>query len=163
MDTLRKQAIPIVAIVVLAFLIGGGGYILGKNSVAAKLGVSTPTSIPLPAHTSLTRTENFLRDNTQNWYYTVTGLSENAITSFYHTQLAKNGWRCFTTMQSTNMTFYGQTLAGTSVYITAIKGSTKAQLYIGDLAYGAFLLGDDLPDGALALKISLEPAQQKSC
>lgn len=163
MEMLRKPAIPIVASVILILLVGSGGYLLGRNAAAAKSGVSAPPSIPLPAHTTVTRTEDFYLDNTQNWYYTVPNLSENAITAFYQAQLAKGGWRCFSAMQSTNMTYYGQPLVGTSVYITATKGAMKAQIYLGDQAYGTFLLADDLPDGTIALKISLEPAKANSC
>lgn len=47
--------------------------------------------------------------------------------------------------------------------MTALRGNTKALIYTADQEYGAFLLQDDLPANAIALKISLEPADNASC
>jgi len=162
-ERLRKQALPLLVIIILVVLVGGGGFLLGKNAGSAKADNATPPNTPLPAHTTLTRTETYFIDNVQNWYYSVAHGSEDTLIAFYQTQLPKQGWRCVAAMKTTHMTYYGQPLAGTGVYISAQRGTTKAQIYMGDQEYGAFLLSDDLPAAAIALKLSYEPSKATSC
>lgn len=151
------------AAVVLLILAGSGGYLLHGNTHAVNSDRQVPSYAPVPGESTLLRTENFLSNGKQNWYFAVPQMTENEVIAFYKTQLPHQGWRCFTAMTSTNMTYYNQPLSGTSVYMTAIRGTTKAQIYVGDQDYGAFLLGDDVPAGAIALKISLEPAKNAPC
>jgi hypothetical protein len=66
-------------------------------------------------------------------------------------------------MTLTNITRDGTAYSGSSVYMTALRGTTKAQLYSADQDYGAFLLQDDLPKNAIALTISLEAVDSTRC
>jgi hypothetical protein len=156
MKILRHRATLSLAAIGLICLVGGGGYVVGAKSAAAQPHANAPA--PLPAHVTLTRTDFFLLDNTHDWFYTVPQLSEEAITAFYRARLPHDDWQCVAAATSINMTYYGQQLTGTSVFITAIRGGTILKIYLGDQDYGAFLLGDDLPDGAIALKLTTEPA-----
>jgi hypothetical protein len=122
-----------------------------------------PAYVPVPTHATLVRVERYPKEQVQNWYFTIASLSEDEGMAFYQASLPKQGWRCLTMMTNTNLSFYGQALAGMGVYMTALRGSSKAQIYLGDQQYGAWLLQDDLPDGAIGLKISLEPAGDSPC
>lgn len=165
----RKQPLQsqpltlLLAAIVLVILAGSGGYLLHGNTAAASGTQPVPTFVPVPANSALVRTENILTSGTHNWYFTVPQLTEDAGVALYRAQLAHQGWRCFTVMTSTNMTYYGQPMTGTSVYMTAIRGATLAQIYLGDQDYGAFLVGDDVPANAIGLKLSLEPAKKTTC
>ncbi len=162
MQLSRQQIITVLA-AVLVIAIGAGGYLIGRNTAPATAAAHTPPNVALPPHATLTRTETYFIDNVQNWYYSVATSSEDTLIAFYQARLPQDGWRCVTAMKTTHMTYYGQTLAGTGVYLTALRGTTKAQIYLGDHEYGAFLLSDDLPDGATALKLSFEPTKATTC
>lgn len=122
-----------------------------------------PSTIPLPAGATLARTENLLTEHIQSWYYNVPHFSEDAVLAFYRVQLAQHAWHCFASMASTNMQQGGQPITGTGMYITAVRGATKVTINSGSLAYGETILGDMLDPDAVALKISIEPAQQVPC
>ena len=158
---------PIVQIVALCALValaaGGAGYLLHRTPAPAAPENQVPSYAPIPAHATLVRIESFPKDHVQNWYYTLAQLTEADAMAFYQAQLPQNGWKCITSMTNTNQTFYGQMLSGTGIYMTALHGETKAQIYLGDQDYGASLLQYDLPDGAIALKVSLEPAGNSPC
>ena len=158
-----RRIAPIVALCLLVALAGVGGYLIHPTPAPAPSDSQVPAFVPLPAQASLVRTERFLKENIQNWYYSVPRLSEEAAIAFYQSQLPQKGWKCVTSMTNTNMSYYGQVFSGTGVYITALRGSSKAQIYVGDQGYGAWLLQDDLPDGAIALRFSLEPAKNAAC
>jgi hypothetical protein len=158
----RKHLVPLLATVLLV-VVAGGGFVIGRKSAPATSATIPPWDVPLPANARLTRTETYFIDNVHNWYYMVARNSEDGLIAFYQAQLPKDGWRCVTSMKTTHMTYYGQSLAGTGVYLTALRGMTKAQVYMGDQEYGAFLLSDDLPDGSIALKLSFEPAGTSKC
>jgi len=150
----------IVALCLLVALAGIGGYLLHPNPPSPN---QVPAFAPVPAHASLVRLEAYPQDHVQNWYFTIAHLSEQAGMAFYQAELPQNGWKCITMMSNTNISFAGQMFSGTGVYMTALRGSTKAQIYFGDQGYGAWLLQADLPDDAIGLKLSLEPAEHTSC
>jgi hypothetical protein len=158
-----RTIMRIVALCLLMALAGSVGYLLHPNPALPAAPSQAPAFVPIPPQASLVRTETFLQDHVQNWYYAVPHLSEAAVQAFYQTHFPQQGWTCPTAMTNTNMSYYGQPLAGTSIYLTALRGTTKVQMYIGDQSYGAWLLQDDLPDDAIALKVSLEPAAHASC
>jgi hypothetical protein len=136
---------------------------LGRSTTPASFDQQLPPHVGVPAHARLVRREDYIQDHIQNWYYAVPGTSHTALTAYFHTQLAHDGWHCFRAMTSTNMTVAGQAYSGSSVYITALRGTTKAQIYTADQQYGSYLLQDDLPANAIALKISLETAPTATC
>jgi hypothetical protein len=161
--TRTRKIAQIAALCALVALAGSVGYLLHRAPDPPPSATQLPSFAPLPAHAILMRTETFLQEHVQNWYYSLSQLSEEAAMAFYQAQLPKNGWRCVTSMTNINQTLYNQPLAGTGIYLTALRGSTKAQIYLGDQDYGAWLLQDDLPNGAIALKVSLEPARNAPC
>lgn len=150
-----------VALIVL--VVATGAFLLGKSSAPAGFDQQLPAHVGVPAHASLVRREDFLQKDIQNWYYAVPGASHETLTSFYQSELSRDGWHCFRSTTSINMTRDGKTYTGTSVYMTALRGNTKAQIYTADQEYGSFLLQDDLPDDAIALKISLETTDKPTC
>ncbi len=151
------------ALCVLLVLAGGVGYILHPTAHPTSQDSQLPSFVPLPMHASLVRFETFLKEHIQNWYYTIPQLSEDEGLTFFQTQLPQHGWQCVNWTTNTNMSFYGQALSGTSIYLTALRGNSKAQVYLGDQEYAAWLIQDDVPEGAIALKISLEPAENAPC
>ena len=159
----KRRIAQIVVLCVLVALAGIGGYFLHRAPAAASSDSQTPPSMPVPAHASLVRTETYLNEHVQNWYYTVPQLSVEEGMAFYQSQLPQMGWTCVTTMTNTNIIYAGQMLSGTGVYITALRGATEAQIYMGDQGYGAWLLQYKLPDTAIGLKVSLEPAENQTC
>ncbi len=159
----KRRSAQIAALCILMALTGWVGYLIHPSPAAMSPESQVPSFIPIPSHASLVRVETFLKEHVQNWYYTIPQLSEDDGLAFYQAQLTQKGWQCVTWMKNTNMSFYGQALSGTGVYITSLHVSSKAQIYLGDQEYGAWLLQDDLPEGAIALKISLEPSEDSSC
>lgn len=147
----------------LVVLVVTGAFLLGRSSAPASFDQQLPPHVGVPTHASLVRREDFLHEHVQNWYYAVPATSHEALTAFYRTQLSRDGWSCFRSMISLNMTRDGKTYSGTSVYMTALRGHTKAQISTADQEYGAFLLQDDLPEHAIALKISLEMTDKTNC
>ena len=150
-----------------------GGILLAVALVAGIVGFAIhvppaaanapPSTVPLPAHLTMTRYEVYQQDQIDNWYYVTNRATEAQLQAFFQAQLPHQGWTCVTALQSQGLTYYGQSLPGTQVYITAVRGSTKAHIFLGDNQYGGFLLNDNLPDGAIALKISLAPAPAHPC
>jgi hypothetical protein len=151
-----------VALLFLA-LIATGAFFLGRTTAPASFDQQLPPRVGVPAHARLVRREDYLQLHIQNWYYAIPGTTQTALTAYYHDQLARDGWRCFRAMTSTNITVAGHAFSGSSVYITALSGTTKAQIYTADQEYGSYLLQDDLPDQAIALKISLELEAKPTC
>jgi hypothetical protein len=147
----------------LLALVAVGAFLLGKGDTPVSFDQQLPSHVAAPPHASLVRREDFLQEHIQNWYYAVPEASHEALTAFYHAQLSQDGWNCFRAMTSTNMSRDGKAYSGSSVYMTAARGNTKAQIYTADQEYGAFLLQDDLPENAIALKISLETTDNTNC
>lgn len=157
----QQRRWQVVAVALLVILAGIIGYLVRGPGVAAEQVL--PTTMPLPAHATLTRSEHFVTDKTFNWYYTVPQTDDDAISAYYQAQLPHHGWQCVMAMKSLNSTVYGQQFTASSIYITALNGGTKLQLTTAGGDYGAYLIQDDVPDGATALKISLEPAGANTC
>ena len=160
---LRKGVRSPWLVVVLLVLVATGAFLLGRSSAPASFDQQLPPHVGVPAHARLVRREDYLQAHIQNWYYAVPGASHAALTAFYHVQLSQDGWHCFRSTTSISITRDGRAYSGSSVYTTALRGNTKAQIYTADQEYGAFLLQDDLPENAIALKISLETADNTSC
>lgn len=140
-----------------------GAFLVGRTTAPPSFDQQLPPNIAVPAHARLVRREDYLQEHVQNWYYAVPGTSHAALTAFYRAQLAHDGWTCFRTTTSTSITVAGKAFSGSSVYITALRGTAKAQIYTADQDYGAYILQDDLPDHAIALKISLETEDKPTC
>jgi hypothetical protein len=119
--------------------------------------------VALPAQARLVRREEYIVERVQNWYYVVPRATHDGLTAFYRGRLAADGWTCFRAMTSRDITREGKSYTGSSVYITALRGATRAQIYTADLEYGAFLLQAHLPADAIGLKISLEVTDQPVC
>jgi hypothetical protein len=160
MQQRRWQVFTAALLIILAGVVGYLIHGIGGTVGADK---ALPTTMPLPAHATLTRAEHFVTDKTYNWYYTIPQMDNDAISAYYQAQLPRYGWHCITAMKSLNSTIYGLQFTASSIYITALNGGTKLQLYTAGDDYGAYLLQDDVPDGAVALKISLEPAKANAC
>ncbi|MBA3824975.1 MAG: hypothetical protein H0X24_13900 [Ktedonobacterales bacterium] len=158
----RPQWLVVVVLLLLLFA-GTVGYLLHGGNGAVGGDAALPSTVPLPAHPTLTRAEHFVVDQTFNWYYSVPTMDDETISAFYRTQLPRHGWQCVMAMKSLNSTLYGKQFTASSIYITAFNHGTKLQLYTAGGDYGAYLLEDDVPDDAVALKISLEPAQDATC
>ena len=152
-----------VALVVVVVLVATGAFLLGRSTAPANFDQQLPPHVGVPAHASLVRREDFLHDDVQNWYYTIPATSHEALIAFYRSELSQDGWSCFRSSTSINMTRDGKTYSGTSVYMTALRGNTKAQIYTADQEYGSFLLQDELPEQAIALKISLMTKDKPVC
>ncbi len=159
----RQRRWQVVAVALLMFLSGGVGYLIQGNGGAVAADKALPTTMPLPAHATLTRAEHFVTDEIDNWYYTIPQMDNDAISAYYQAQLPRHGWRCIMAMKSLNSTVNGQQFTASSIYLTALRGATKLQLTTAGGDYGAYLIQDDVPDGAVALKISLEPAKDTTC
>jgi hypothetical protein len=122
-----------------------------------------PPNIPIPAHSTLSRTENLVTQQARNWYYSVPQFSVHDVQSFYQPRLQADGWKCITSMESINPQQQGQPVAGAGIFITAVRGTTKVEVNAGTLAYGESILDDMLDPGAVALKLTMEPAQAGEC
>lgn len=120
-------------------------------------------NVPVPAHSALSRTEHLLTQQAWNWYYSVPQDTEHGVLAFYQPLLQADGWKCITTMGTTNPQQRGQPVTGAGMFITAVRGATKVEVNAGTLAYGESILGDMLDPGAVALKLTLEPAQAGEC
>lgn len=147
----------------LLVVVGVGTFLVGRASAPAGFERQLPPHVGVPAHAILVRREAYLQESAENWYYAVAGSSHAALTAFYRVQLSQDGWTCFRSQVSTNITRDGKAFSGSSVYMTALRGNTKAQIYTADQDYGAFLLQDDLPENSIALKISLEVTAAPVC
>ncbi|HEY7984666.1 MAG TPA: hypothetical protein VID73_10895 [Ktedonobacterales bacterium] len=145
-----------------ALVVAVAAFALGRGSAPEPFALA-PAHVALPARATLVRREEYVAERVQNWYYVVPGATHAGLTAFYQARLASDGWTCFRAMTSTNITRDGKTYSGSSVYITALRGTMKAQIYTADQGYGAFLLQDDLPAGAIGLKISLEVTGKPVC
>lgn len=152
-----------VTLVVSVALVATGAFLLGRSTAPASFDQQLPPHVGVPAHASLVRREDFPQEQIQNWYYAVSATSHEALTAFYRSELSHDGWSCFRSTTSINMTRDGKTYSGTSVYMTALRGNTKAQIYTADQEYGTFLLQDELPEHAIALKISLMAKDKPVC
>jgi hypothetical protein len=157
---LRRWKAQIAVLLAVAVVAGIVGFAIHIPPSAATV---PPSFVPMPTNLTMTRYEVYRQDQIDNWYYVTNHATEKDLQTFFQAQLPKMGWTCVTALQSQGLTYYGQSLPGTQVYITAVRGSTKAHIYLGDNEYGGFLLNDDLPDGAIALKISLAPAPAHPC
>lgn len=158
----RQQLMRLGIALVVALALVGIGYFWGYRAAPSTAGVPTPPHIALPPHATLTRTEAFVSDGITNWYYTVPAASIDSLAAFYVAQLPGTGWQCVTITKSSSFTFYGQQFSGDGAYLTALRDGQKAQIYTGTTDYGAFLIEDDVPNGAVALKVSLEAATAKN-
>ncbi len=152
-----------VALAALVVLVAAGAFLLGRNTAPASFDQQVPPHVGVPAHASLVRREDFPQDHIQNWYYAVPATSHEALTAFYRSQLSQDGWYCFRSSTSVSIVRDGKAYTGSSVYMTALRGNTKAQVYTADQEYGSFLLQDDLPDHAIALKVSLMTKDKPTC
>lgn len=153
-------------LLLIAVIVEGGLLIATHNArprAAAGLSSPPPPDIPLPPHSTLTRTENLLSEGSQNWYYSVADSSEATIVAFYHQSLKAGAWTCVSATASTNIQRQGQPVSGTGVYITALRNGVKVELDSGSLDYGSSILNDRLDSGAVALRITLEPAKGAGC
>lgn len=155
----RAAALALLVVVVVE----SGALALGVGSPSGSGALAGPPHIPLPAHSTLLRTENLLTEQSQAWYYSVANFSEDQILSYYQAQAKRLGWRCFDSLASTQIQQGGQPVSGTGMYITAVTGKVKIQLNSGSLEYGSGIAGDRLDDGAVALKVVLEPAGKATC
>lgn len=147
----------------LMLVIATGSFLVGRSSAPAGFVQQPPAHVGVPARASLVRREDFPRKDLHNWYYAVSATSHESLTAFYRSELSRDGWYCFRSMTSINITRDGKAYSGKSVYMTALRGNTKAQISTADQEYGSFLLQDDLPDDAIALKISLETTDKPTC
>ncbi len=164
MGTLRHKGSRSLWLSVALLVLGASGtFLVGRSTAPASFDPQLPAHVGVPAHARLVRREDYLKEHVQNWYYAIPGTSQQALTAFYHDQLSRDGWYCFRSSTSINMMRDGKLYSGTSVYMTAWRGTTKAQIYTADQEYGAFLLQDDLPDHAIALKVSLEIEDSAQC
>jgi hypothetical protein len=150
-------------VITLALVVAVVAFAAGRGSAPQPSFASTPAHVALPARAQLVRREEYLTERVQNWYYMVPGATHAGLRAFFQARLAGDGWICFRAMTSSNITRDGKAYSGSSVYITALRGTMKAQIYTADQAYGAFLIQDDLPDGAIGLKISLEVSAKSVC
>lgn len=134
-----------------------GGLLFSRSAAHVDGMTSSPPHIPLLAHASLLRTENVVSDGpSQTWYYSVPAFSMDDVLPFYRAQATHLGWRCFTSLATTQAQQGGKPLTGTGMYITAISGDTYIQINTGSLEYGGGIVGDRLDDGSIGLKIALE-------
>jgi hypothetical protein len=79
------------------------------------------------------------------------------------TCLAQHAWRCFASLASTNIQ-QGWPADHRHGYVHYRRSRVfKVAINSGSMAYGETILGDRLDPGAVALKISTEPAEQASC
>lgn len=152
-----------VALVVLVVLVASGAFLLGRNTAPASFDQQVPAHVGVPAHATLVRREDFLQGHVQNWYYAVPATSHEALTAFYRDQLSHDGWSCFRSSTSVSITHDGKAYTGSSVYMTALRGHTKAQISTADQEYGSFLLQSELPEHAIALKVSLMTTDKPTC
>ncbi len=157
----RWFSMALAALVVL--VAAGASFLLGRNTAPTSFDQQVPSHVGVPAHASLVRREDFLQEHVQNWYYAVPATSHEALTAFYRSQLSQDGWYCFRSSTSIGIMRDGKAYTGTSVYMTALRGNTKAQVYTADQEYGSFLLQDDLPEHAIALKVSLMTKDNPTC
>jgi hypothetical protein len=146
----------------LIVVVGMAAFAVGRASAPEPF-APAPAHVALPPHAQLVRREEYLAERVQNWYYVVPDATHAGLTAFYRARLAGDGWTCYRAMTSTSITRDGKAYTGSSVYITALRGTQKAQIYTADQEYGAFLLQEDLPANAIGLKISLEVAQKPVC
>jgi hypothetical protein len=152
----------LVQVVALVAVVGIAAFATGRASAPEVIAIQ-PAHVALPAHAQLVRREEYPDARVQNWYYAVPGATHVGLTAFYRARLADDGWTCFRAMTSTNITRDGKAYTGSSVYITALRGDMKAQIYTGDQAFGEFLVQEHLPADAIGLKISLEVSEQPVC
>lgn len=158
-----QRPLVFVTLPTLVVLVAAGTFLLGRSTAPASFDQQRPPHVGVPAQARLVRREEFLDDRVQNWYYIVPGATHTQLTAYYRDQLAHDGWACFRTMTSSNITQDGKTFTGASVYITALRGNTMAHIYTADQEYGAFLLQHDLPEDAIGLKVSLETKDTVTC
>jgi hypothetical protein len=146
----------------LVTVVGVVAFAVGRAS-APEAFAPQPAQVALPPHAQLVRREEYIDERVQSWYYVVPGSTHAGLTAFYRERLAGDGWTCFRDTTSTSITRDGKAYTGSSVYITALRGALKAQIYTADQGYGEFLLQDHLPADAIGLKISLEVANTPVC
>lgn len=152
-----------VAAVALLVLVAATAFALGRSSTPASVEQPLPSYVGLPAHAQLVWYDTYLEARQQDWNYAVAGATNNSLTAFYQARLPRDGWECIRATTSTDITRNGTAFSGASVYITALRGDTKAQIYTADQGYGAYLLQGDLPANAVALRISLETEDHAPC
>jgi hypothetical protein len=150
-------------LIAILLVVALGAFALGRLTTSASFDIHGPPHIAIPAHATLLRREVYLDEQINSWYYAVPGASHDSLTAFYRDTLASGGWECFKAETSTNFVISGKPYSGTSVYVTALRGSEKALIYLADQEYGSYLLQDDLPDDSIGLKISLETAKDTTC
>ncbi|HEY7835363.1 MAG TPA: hypothetical protein VIG30_17440 [Ktedonobacterales bacterium] len=151
------------AVVPLVLVVAAGAFFLGRSLAPASAAQPLPTYVALPPHAQLAWYDHFAQAQVEDWTYTVAGATNASLAAFYQASLPRDGWGCVRTMTMTDIVREGTAYTGTSVYLTALRDGMKAQIYTADQAYGGFLLQDDLPAHAVALKISLENADQAKC
>jgi hypothetical protein len=149
-------------VIALAALVAIAAFAVGRAGAPEEF-APAPAHVTLPAHARLVRREEYITERVQSWYYVVPGATHAGLTAFYRARLAGDGWSCFRAMTSSNITRDGKTYTGSSVYITALRGAMRAQIYTADQGYGTFLLQEDLPADAVGLKISLEVTDKPVC
>lgn len=151
-----------VALALLA-LVAVAAFFLGRSLTLASVAQPLPTYVGLPAGARLVWYDTYVQAHEEDWTYAVPGMTNESLTAFYQAQLPRDAWRCLQTATMTNITRQGTAYTGTSDYITAWRGATKAQIYTANQQYGAFLLQGDLPANAVALKITLLTEDQAQC
>lgn len=155
---LRGREWQVACLALLLVALVESGLLFAGGSPKSAFMSSSPPNIPLPKHTTLLRAENFLSEDSQAWYYSVSRFSVDNALPYYRDQAKRLGWRCFTSLGSTQIQQGGKPVSGTGMYITAISGKTFIQINTGSLAYGSDLVGDNLDDGTIGLEIVLESA-----
>jgi hypothetical protein len=167
-DRLWARRYQVLSALLLILVLAETAVLVGAlRDASMSASPASPPDIPLPPQSTLVRTEDVLTDQLQVWYYTVQHSSENAVLAFYHSRLPQEGWRCFASMATTSVEQNGQPITGSGQYITAKREHTELQINSGSMAFGETILGSQLEPmlaaGAVALKISLEPAQTTAC
>lgn len=155
---LRGREWQSVCLALLLVVLAEGGLLLTRGAPNNDGMPSRPPHIPLLPHATLLRTENLISERSQVWYYSVPHFSIDDVLPIYRSQATHLGWRCFTSLASSQAQQGGKTLSGTGMYITAISGDTFIQINTGSLDYGGGVIGDRLDDGSIGLKIALESA-----
>lgn len=149
--------------IALVVLVAVAAFLVGRSLTPASMAQPLPTYIGLPGGAHLVWYDRYVQASEEDWTYAVPGQTNESLTAFYQAQLPRDGWQCVRLATMTNITRQGTTYTGWSNYITAWRGTTKAQIYTANQEYGAYLLQGDLPANAVALKITLLTEDQPRC
>lgn len=164
---LPRSVYQVVALVLLVVVIGEGAALVVALHRPAS--ANTPPTLPalpsiaLPAHSDLSRIEDFPSDHAEAWYYTINNSSVDAMSSFYAAQARQHGWRCYTTARYVSNMRDGQPITGVGLQMTFRQGNTQFTIVSGDQQYGSITLGDTLDSGEVVLRINEEPPRTAAC